>query len=187
MLNKESYKFSEVLRNGRMVTLRAARANDGPKIRRAFGNLDPDTIYTRFFGYKSDVSDAELMRITEADFDRNVALVVTIGSGDDEVIIGGASYFTIEADRPVRVAEVAFTVEEDYQGLGIASLLMKHIAHIARQRNLTHLKADVLARNLPMLRVFKDSGLPMTTQREGDLVHVMLSLGQCENRPASTS
>ncbi len=176
MLDKEAYVFKETLRNGTPVTLRAARADDGPRIRRAFKRLDRDTVYTRFFGYKADVSDAELERITGADFDRDVALLVTTGSGDDEVVIGGASYFTVEAGPSARSAEIAFTVEEDYQGLGVASLLMRHIIRIARENNLTHLVADVLVHNLPMLAVFKRSGLPMTIRRQGDVVHVTLLL-----------
>jgi hypothetical protein len=82
-----SYVFAETLRDGTAVTVRAAGANDGPKIRRAFLNLARDTVYTRFFGYKADVSDAELGRITGADFERAVALLVTIGAGEDEVVI----------------------------------------------------------------------------------------------------
>ena len=175
-MKKEAYVFRETLRNGTPITVRAARADDGPKIRRAFKGLNRDTVYTRFFGYKADVSDAELARITGVDFDRDVALLVTTGSGDDEVVIGGASYFTVEAGPLARSAEIAFTVEEDYQGLGVASLLMRHIIRIARENNLSRLEADVLVRNLPMLAVFKRSGLPMTTQREGNVVHVTLSL-----------
>ena len=99
-----------------MVTVRAAGANDGPKIRRAFLNLERDTVYTRFFGYKADVSDAELGRITGADFERAVALLVTIGAGEDEVVIGGASYFVSASVATAgRSAELAFTVEEDFR------------------------------------------------------------------------
>ena len=54
-----------------MVILRAARGDDGPKIRRAFHDLDRDTVYTRFFGYKADVTDAELARITGADLEED--------------------------------------------------------------------------------------------------------------------
>ena len=48
------------------------------KSRRAFLDLERDTVYTRFFGYKTDVSDAELGRITGADFEQVVALLVTV-------------------------------------------------------------------------------------------------------------
>ena len=51
-------------RDGTAVTVRAAGARDGPKIRRAFLNLERDTVYTQVCGYKADVSDAELGRIT---------------------------------------------------------------------------------------------------------------------------
>jgi GNAT superfamily N-acetyltransferase len=157
------------------VTVRAAGANDGPKIRRAFLNLERDTVYTRFFGYKADVSDAELGRITGADFERAVALLVTIG--EDEVVIGGASYFvsgSVAAAGPI--AELAFTVEEDFQSRGIGSLLMRHIIAIARVKGLDRLEADVLSRNRPMLNVFRRCGLPMAVRHEGDVIHVILSL-----------
>ena len=48
-----NYLFPETLRDGTAVTVRAATANDGAKIRRAFLNLERDTVYTRFFGYKA--------------------------------------------------------------------------------------------------------------------------------------
>lgn len=171
-----SYVFAETLRDGTAVTVRAAGANDGPKIRRAFLNLERDTVYTRFFGYKADVSDAELGRITGADFERAVALLVTIGAGEDEVVIGGASYFVSAIAAAGRRAELAFTVEEDFQSRGIGSLLMRHIIAIARVKGLDRLEADVLSRNRPMLNVFRRCGLPMAVRHEGDVIHVILSL-----------
>jgi GNAT superfamily N-acetyltransferase len=172
-----SYVFVETLRDGTAVTVRAAGANDGPKIRRAFLNLEPDTVYTRFFGYKADVSDAELGRITGADFERAVALLVTIGAGEDEVVIGGASYYVSGSDPATgRSAELAFTVEEDFQSRGIGSLLMRHIITIARAKGLDRLEADVLSRNPPMLNVFRRCGLPIAMRHEGDVIHVILSL-----------
>ena len=80
--NPGCYVFAETLRDGTAVTVRAARTNDGPKIRRAFQNLERDTVYTRFFGYKAAVSNVELARITAADFETRVALLVTIGAGE---------------------------------------------------------------------------------------------------------
>jgi N-acyl-D-aspartate/D-glutamate deacylase len=71
--------------------IRAARPGDGDKIREAFRNLEAETIYTRFFAYKTEVTDAELARITGSDFDQDVALLVTVGSNGTETVIGGAS------------------------------------------------------------------------------------------------
>ena len=127
MLDPRSYIFRHALKDGTQVTLRGARADDGPKIRQAFSKLMGETIYTRFFTSKAEISDTDLKRVTGADFDRTVALLATIGSGDEEIVIGGASYVVLDADLPDRSAEMAFTVEEDYQRLGVASLLMRHI------------------------------------------------------------
>src|SRR5208337_918037 len=169
----------EVLKDGTAVTLRAVRRDDGPKIREAFRNLDSKTVYTRFFGYKADVSDTELKRITEVDFERDVALLVTIQSGAKEIVIGGASYFAIDVGDPPRSAELAFTVEEDYQGRGMGGMLMRHLAGIAREKGILTLEADVLANNQGMLGVFRASGLPIKLRQEADVIHVTLSLQEC--------
>jgi GNAT superfamily N-acetyltransferase len=177
MPTPEHYVFSETLRDGTIVTVRAARADDRERIRRAFRNLEPETVYTRFFEYKSDVSDAELARITGADFESSGALLVTIGVHEDEVIIGGASFFVVGTPASDgRSAELAFTVEEDFQGRGIASLLMRHIIAIARARDIVQLEADVLSQNVPMLNVFRGCGLPCRMKNEGGVVHAVLSL-----------
>jgi GNAT superfamily N-acetyltransferase len=73
------------------------------------------------------------------DFDRDVSLLVTIPSGDDEIVIGGASYFSVVAEPPERSAEVAFTVVPAYQDLGVASMLMRRIVKLARERGFTRL------------------------------------------------
>ena len=176
MFDIRNYAVQEALKDGTIITVRAARPGDGNKIREAFKNLEPETVYKRFFGYKSEVTDAELERFTGVDFERDVALLVTIGCYEAEIVIGGASYFATDAAPPDRSAELAFTVEEDHQGLGMASSLMRHLVRIARQTDLSALEADVLKRNLSMLAVFRRSGLAMTLRHEHDSVHVTLSL-----------
>jgi RimJ/RimL family protein N-acetyltransferase len=176
-MSAQFYSFAEMLKDGTAVTVRAARGDDGPKIRRAFHNLERHTVYTRFFSYKADVSDVDLARITGADFEGTVALLVTFGSGEDEVVIGGASYVVIDSVTAAeRSAEVAFTVEEDYQGRGIGSLLMRHIIAIARAKGLDRLEADILSHNLPMLHVFRRCGCPLAVRRDGEVIHAILSL-----------
>lgn len=180
MQDLRNYAEKETLKDGTIVTVRAVRPDDGDKIHKAFKSLDRATVYSRFFGYKADVTEAELAHITGVDFERDVALLVTIGSGEDEMVIGGVSYFAVNSDVPGGSAELAFTVEEEYQGQGIASSLMRRLAEIARQKGLGQLEAEVLTANLPMLNVFHDSGLPMTLRQDDDIVHVTLSL-----RPAT--
>ncbi|VFU11114.1 GNAT family N-acetyltransferase [Methylocella tundrae] len=171
-----NYLAERTLKDGTIVAVRAVRPDDGPKIHKAFKGLSPDTVYSRFFGHKSDVSDAELSHITGVDFDRDVALLVTTGKGEDEMVIGGASYFAIDPAHPLNSADLAFTVEEEYQGLGLASDLLRRLIEIARQKGVARLEADVLADNQPMLAVFRHADAPVRLRREDDIIHVTLAL-----------
>ena len=130
----------------------------------------------RFMGYKKDLTEAELEQATNVDFDRVVALVATVGSGDAETIIAGSRYVTDAGPDPNRQAEIAFLVEEDFQGQGIAGCHLGHLIRIARIKGLSRFYAEVLANNRAMLAVFERSGLPIQKKLFQDVIHVTLSL-----------
>jgi ribosomal protein S18 acetylase RimI-like enzyme len=73
-------------------------------------------------------------------------------------------------------AEVAFAVIDAYQGQGVGSALMRHLAAISREAGLQQLVADVLPENIPMLRLFQKCGCRMNTRREAEVVRVTLGL-----------
>jgi ribosomal protein S18 acetylase RimI-like enzyme len=143
---------------------------------KAPNNLEINSIYTRFFHYKKTLTDKELQTATEVDFGNTVALVVTIGEGENETIMAGARYVISDATPASKSAEVAFTVEEDYHGLGIASLLLRHLAGIARQKGISCFDAEVLPENHAMLSVFSKSGFGFRKELREGTVHVTLSI-----------
>ena len=176
MQDLRNYAEIQSLMDGTVVTVRAVRPDDGEKIEKAFKILSETTVYSRFFGHKEVVTEAELTRFTGVDFERDVGLLVTIGFGADELVIAEASCFAVASDVPGGSAELAFTVVQEYQGRGIASGLMRRLIEIARQKGFAQFVAEVLTGNLPMLNVFRHSGLPMALRQDGDVVHVTLSL-----------
>ena len=172
-----NYRAEERLKNGQPVTWKwAIRADDKERISRAFHNLEKESIYTRFFTHKTELTDGDLKKFTEIDFDQEVGLVVTLGSDAEEVIIGSGRYFAFKGTDGEGHGEVAFTVEEDYQGQGLARTILRHLAVIARSRGIAFFDAEVLPENKAMLVAFARSGLPMTQHYSGDVVHVMLTL-----------
>jgi len=175
-MDASRYAQTATIKNGTQVKIRSIRPDDKQRLATAFKNLDPESIYTRFFHHKKLLSDAELKAATELDFERAVALVMTIGAGENETIIGGGRYVVIGDTGPLRSAEVAFTVEEDFHRQGIARILLQHLAAIAREKGLSCFVAEVLPENRGMLTVFSRSGLPIQTAHGGDVVHVTLSL-----------
>ena len=176
MVDARNFLVEHRLRDGSRVTIRAVRPDDRARIASAFGQLDADSVYTRFFTYKSELSDRDLSRLDALDFVHEVMLVATIRPTTDEIVIAGGSYVELDPADGLRVAEVAFTVEEDYQRLGIGGRLLASLAAIARESGIGRFEADVLPANKSMLAVFSRSGLPMRQRREGGVVHVALAL-----------
>ncbi len=177
MIDLHNYKVDDKLKNGTAVTIRAIRADDKNRIVEAFKHLDPGSIYTRFFGFKGDLTAEDLKTATEVDFKKTVALVVTIpAGGGKETIIGGGRYIMYDPSNDFRRAEIAFLVEEDYHGQGIASKILRHLIHIAQEEGISQLEADVLPENQAMLAVFARCGLPMKKKQEEGAFHVSLSL-----------
>jgi RimJ/RimL family protein N-acetyltransferase len=99
-----------------------------------------------------------------------------VGQGADETVIGGATYVVLPSTNDTRAAEVAFTIEEDYQGQGLAGHLFATLADIARQHGIHRFEAEVLATNAPMLKVFERSGLALTKTRDGGVTHIAMDL-----------
>jgi len=176
MSDPRDYSRAETLKGGLAVTVRYLRPDDRERIAKAVRQLDPESIYTRLFSHRTELTEAGLDRIMNVDPARVVALVVTLGAGADEIVIGSGRCFVSGSEGGERAAEVAFVVEEDYQGRGIAGCLLRHLATIARGMGVATLEADILAENKSMLAVFARSGLPMEKRRDGGTVHVALSL-----------
>lgn len=170
------FSCTETVKNGLVVTIRAMRPEDRDRIAAAVGTLNRDSVYSRLFSYRNELTEAGLGRIMTLDPNRDMALLVTTGSETGEIVIGSGRYAASSAQEANRSAEIAFIVQEDYQGLGIASRLLTHLAEIARRRGIVAFEADVLAGNKAMLAVFARSGLPMKKRRDGGVAHITLSL-----------
>ena len=170
-LNAAQFLVRETLNDGSPVTIRAARPDDKERIVTAFRALAPQSIYARFFHAKPELSKQELRQLTEIDSVSAVVLLATIGERQQETVTGVGRYVANGGS-----AEVAFVVADDYVGRGIASRLLHHLTHIARENGMTKFEADVLEDNAAMLAVLRDSGLPMTTTHADGLTHVTLLL-----------
>ena len=176
MIDPKSYEAAETLRNGQTVSIRAIRPDDKTLLVEDFPEMDQRSLYMRFFKTKNSISDAELKYFTEVDFIDHVALVVVIDLDGKAKIIGGGRYIAYDHPSKIRSAEVAFMVLDRYQGQGIATMIMKHLLLIARDRGIDQFEAEVLVENAKMLSVFTRSGLPMTRSRDGDVFHVTMPL-----------
>ena len=171
MLDAAKYLVAEILKDGSKVTIRAIHPDDKDRLVKAFLALEPQSIRLRFFFPKRSLTDDELRQLQRMDYEQRVGLAATVQSGGEEVIVGFGEY--VARDQS---AQIAFVVEEDWQGRGIASRLLQHLIGIARERGVVQFEGEVLKENGPMLAVLRHSGLPMTAHSGDDTVLVTLVL-----------
>ena len=168
-----SYAATAILRDGGSIFIRDLRPDDKARLLAHFQGLSPQARYLRFHAAKKSLSVDELREFTELDFPSRAALVATLSHDGDERIIGVARY-AVAPEAPER-AELGFAVLDEHQGRGIGTVLLEHLATVARANGITEFEADVLGENNRMLQVFADSGFTVTRSLEGGVFRVSFS------------
>ncbi len=165
----ERWAGDVVLGNGETVHVRPIRPDDAHALAEFHRRQSPESIYRRFFTPKPELSEPSLEHFTNVDFVDRVALVVE-GRGE---FIAWASY---ERWSGRDDADAAFMVDDRHQGKGIATLLLEHLAAIARSNGIRRFTAEVLADNRPMLHVFSRAGWPVQRRFESGVIDLDFAL-----------
>ena len=148
----EGYKSTFKLKNGKTAEFRPLLPSDEIGYRNFFYSLQEKTIYMRFFYRMRSFSHEVVQKHwSSVDYRNNMSIIGLVQKeGHKEIIAIG----TYAYDRE-QVAEIAFVVREDYQGMGIASYLLAVLEQIAKENNYTRFLASVLRENSAMIQVFK--------------------------------
>ncbi|OMH33161.1 GNAT family N-acetyltransferase [Tersicoccus sp. Bi-70] len=165
----QHWEADVVLRDGGTAHLRPILPEDAPALQAMHMAQSQASIYLRFFTYKSQLSDRELVRFTEVDHVNRVAFIITIG----EEIIGVGRYDRLEGSDD---AEVAFNISDHHQGRGIGSILLEHLAAAAREKGIRTFVAEVLPENRKMLTVFADAGYEVQRHFDSGVVEVSFDI-----------
>jgi RimJ/RimL family protein N-acetyltransferase len=166
------YSVREHLRDDRPITIRALRPDDRAGMLAAIGRTSMQSLQRRFFVPKKGFSENEMAFFLNIDFEFHVAIVAEIAEDGRPVIVGGGRYIAIQPGQ----AEIAFIVVDAYQGQGIGTILMRHLAILARNAGLKKLGAEVLPENTAMLKLFKKFGFRTDAKGSPQVVHLTLQL-----------
>ncbi|MGK5739075.1 bifunctional acetate--CoA ligase family protein/GNAT family N-acetyltransferase [Micromonospora sp. URMC 103] len=163
-----------LLSDGTTVQLRQIRPEDAPGIVAMHARFSERTRYLRYFSPYPRIPERDLRRFVTVDHRDREALVV-IAAGQ---IVAVGRYERLGPEAPE--AEVAFVVEDAYQGRGIGSVLLEHLADAARRVGIVHFVAEVLPANGAMLRVFSDFGYQVQRQFADGVVHLTFPIAPTE-------
>ncbi len=164
------------LRDGRAYTIRPIQAEDGERLQRFVRGLSEQSRYFRFISALNELSPRMLVRYTQIDYDRELALVAALPGETDESIIGVVRYL-LNPDR--RSCEFAIAIADEMQRQGLGTTLMQAIVEHARRRGLERIEGFVLAANAPMMRLMQALGFSVQTDRDDPaLKRVWRDLGQ---------
>ena len=134
--------------DGTRLRVRPIRPDDADRLVALHGRLSVQTIYQRFFSVLRRLPTDWARYLARVDYERRLALVVERDLPDGPELVGVARYEpTGEPDR----AEVAFVIEDRWQGQGLGTALFGDLLAAAEARGIRVFTADVLADNTRML------------------------------------
>jgi len=161
------------LKDGLEIKIRPIKSSDEDMMRHLFYNFSDESKYFRYFVSKPVMPHKEMQSYVNIDYENILSVVAIVEKGRNERIIGEARY---AYDAREKAYEIAFIVDEDFQGKGVASFMFNYLVKIARDRGIGCFVAYVLPRNDAMLKVFTKSKIEMTRSYDSDALILRFNL-----------
>ncbi|MEA2009723.1 MAG: bifunctional acetate--CoA ligase family protein/GNAT family N-acetyltransferase [Actinomycetota bacterium] len=151
------------LPDGTDVTIRPIRPEDAEIEADFVRDLSDEAKYFRFMHALDELTPEMLVRFTQIDYDREMALIATTSEDGREVEHGVVRYVT----NPDRTScEFALVISEEMRGHGIGQRMLKRLMEIALSRGLDTMEGEVLAENRRMLDMVKSMGFQIQTSSD---------------------
>jgi acetyltransferase len=158
------YTTEFTLKNGEKAILRAIKPEDELMEKEMFSNFSERTQRFRFFQLIKDISHAELIRYTQIDYDREIAIIAEV---EDEGRKKMAGVVRLIADHYNETAEYAIVIADPWQNQGLGTKFTNYIHEIAKDRGIKKIYATVLAQNHIMQHMFRARGYHMERVEDG--------------------
>ena len=149
------------------ITIRPIKPEDAELEVDFVRKLSPETKFLRFMNTMRELPPAMVARLTQIDYDREMAFVATIEENDAEVEIGVARY-AVNPDG--ESCEFAIVVAEDWQHRGLARRLMGVLIETARNRGLHSMAGIFLSNNDRMLKFVQSLGFVLSNDPEDNTI-----------------
>ncbi len=156
--------------DGEQVAFRAAKPVDDRRIQEHFYNMTPEDVQSRFFHEKTCFFRDDMEGMFQIDYVKDMTVVAVTGEFGFGKVIGMGVYL-LEPSR--NIAEIAFSVSKEWQGRGIASVIIGKLIEAARENGIAGVVAYTSMTNKGMINLFKKLPYRITTSVEEDMLVLM--------------
>ncbi len=171
---------------GQPLELRPIRPEDEAQHRAFVDRLKPEDLRFRFFSARRELPPSELARLTQIDYDREMAFIAVRLREDGSPETLGVARAAVDPDNIE--AELGVIVRSDLKGEGLGSLLLEKLAAHWRRRGTRRLVALVLAENAAMRELARVHGFVNDPRfRESGVLRLVLDLAPSTQPAASTA
>lgn len=163
-----------VLADGRPIFLRPIRPEDEPNHHILVSRLTPEDVRLRFFGLVHELPHTEMARLTQIDYDREMAFIATATDPDGKPETLGVVRTVTDPDN--EQAEFAIVVRSDVKGSGLGRILLEKMVAYCRSRRTRSIVGQVLRENHRMLTFVEGLGFKRCPGVDNEVVEVKLTL-----------
>jgi len=149
---------------GERLRIRPIRPDDELLLQRFTRHLTPEDVRLRFFGPMRELTHEMAARLTQIDYDREMAFLLLDGPKDGEELLGVGR---LAADPGFQQAEFALVVASDRQRRGYGELLLRHVVAYAKARGIARVVGHILRENSRMIELAKRLGFAPQAGRAG--------------------
>lgn len=158
--------------DGNRLLLRPIRPEDQPAHQTFISKLTQDDLHVRFFSMIRELPQSQMARLTQIDYDREMAFIATNAGPKPETL----GVVRVVADPDNIVAEFAIIVRSDWKGRGLGRALLEKIVNYCRDRGTKEIVGDILAGNRAMINLAQELGFQVRQAHEPELVRATLEL-----------
>jgi acetyltransferase len=162
--------------SGRKTLLRPIRPEDEPNHHVLVSKMTPEDIRFRFFGLVHELPHSEMARLTQIDYDREMAFISEFTHEDGTKETLGVVRTVTDPDNDK--AEFAVLVRSDLKGTGLGKRLLTKMIEYCRSRGTAVIVGQVLKDNIRMLKFVEHLGFVQTKTIDGDIVEVEYDLSK---------
>ena len=169
----KEYEKRVVTRTGIEVLMRPIKPDDAPLLLDLFNSLSHETRYYRFFSPLKVLPREMLIRFTQIDYSKDMALVAIDLAEKKEKILAVARFISKPDQSDT---EFAVVVRDEWQGKGVGRVLLENLIVIARDRKVGSMSGFVLTENIHMLSLVRKLGFHISKVPGEDQYFVKIDL-----------